>query len=687
MQRRAQVQPSTIDEERRTVEVIFSTGERVLRGWLDQYWEELSLDPAHVRMERLTAGRAPVLDAHGSFSTDDVIGVVDSASLEDGRGVATLRFASDEKSDAVFRKIREGILHDVSVGYRIHRIEEISGDEEGQVPTLRATDWEPFEISVVPIGADSGAKVRGDDGAGGTNPCEVITRASGESTIMKKKERSVLKTRADEKPEDETAEDAADETSDEEEEETAADETAASGESEERSLVAQERARGIAIRRICEKLELPVAFGEQHIERGTALNKFRALAIDAKVKEEEESRPTVRVSIPAGGDTRERSILGMTNALLVRSGRIDVFRKAAEKRGEKFDIDGGEYRGMSLIDMARAVLERSGVNVRGRTKKEIAGMALSQRSEGGFHATGDFPVVLENVMHKSLQAAYAITPDTWRQVCLVGSLSDFRPHHRYRMGTFGRLDVVLENGEFQNKAIDDAEKESITAETVGNIVSISRQALVNDDMGALTGSALKLGRAAALSIEVDFYALLALNGGLGPIMADGDTLFHANHGNIGVGSVLSVEGIDADRVVMAEQMDPSGNEFLDLRPSVLVLPVGLGGAARVINQSQYDVDPAAGGTNNHNQKPNKVVGLYETIVDTPRVSGTRRYSFAGPNVAPVVEVGFLDGESQPYLEMREGFRVDGVEWKVRLDYGIAAIDFRGAVTNSGADES
>jgi hypothetical protein len=100
----------------------------------------------------------------------------------------------------------------------------------------------------------------------------------------------------------------------------------------------------------------------------------------------------------------------------------------------------------------------------------------------------------------------------------------------------------------------------------------------------------------------------------------------------------------------------------------------------VINQSQYDPDTVA---NKAQMKPNVVAGLYRDIVDTGRLTGTRRYSFADPSIAPVIEVAFLDGNELPFMDSQEGFRMDGVEWKVRLDYGVGAIDYRGAVTNAG----
>lgn len=363
-------------------------------------------------------------------------------------------------------------------------------------------------------------------------------------------------------------------------------------------------------------------------------------------------------------DETDKRRVAMASALLVRAG-------VEQDATVRASMTSNPYRGHKLLDMARASLSRGNVKTDGMLPMEIVAAAFTQ-------GTSDFPVLLENVMHKALQASYAKAALTWARFCATGSVSDFRAHNRYRTGSFGSLDAVNELGEFTNKSIPDGEKGTITAGTKGNIINLSRQAIINDDLGAFVGLSSMLGRAAARTVEVDVYALLAANAGLGPTMGDGLTLFHATHGNIGAGAAISMASIDADRVLMASQLDVGGNDYLDLRPAVLLVPIGLGGTARSINDAQYDPDTA-----NKLQKPNTVNGLYRDIVDTPRISGTRRYSFADHTEAPVLEVAFLDGNSTPYLEVQDGFDVDGARYKVRLDYGVAAVDYRGAVTNAG----
>lgn len=368
------------------------------------------------------------------------------------------------------------------------------------------------------------------------------------------------------------------------------------------------------------------------------------------------------VTVEDAADKRRGAVI---DALMVRAGvASDEQRRNVQAHNP--------FRGHTLLDLARSSLVSCGIKTDGMDKMQIVGSAFTQ-------GTSDFPVLLENTMHKTLQQAYALAADTWTRFCARGTVSDFRAHNRYRVGSLGNLDAKNELGEFKSKAIPDGEKASITAATKGNIINLSREAIINDDLAAFVGLAAMLGRAAKRTVEADVYATLALNSGLGPTLADGYSLFHANHGNITTAAALSAAAIDLDRVAMGGQRDVNSNDYLDLRPQVLLVPLGLGGTAKSINMAEYDPDTA-----NKLQKPNTVRGLFGDIVDTPRLSGTRRYLFASVTEAPVIEVAFLDGNDTPYLELEQGFTVDGSRWKVRLDFGIAGVDYRGAVTNAGA---
>lgn len=671
---RAQFEPATIDEKKRTVDLTWTTGARVLRGYYDPYYEELSLEPKHVRMERLQSGAAPLLNTHGSYDISDVLGVVENARLEKGKGTATVRFDSGPQGEDAFRRVREGTLRNISVGYTTHKMQKVE-DGAATVPVYRAVDWEPHELSLVPIGADAGAVTR--SGGGMTNPCEFIQEREMPDPVVPAP--TTIPAPASQPTPAPAAPPAV---------------TAA----QRAEIELAERTRSEGIRRVGVVLKRSEADITKAINEGTSLEAFRAASVDALANAPTEQggvlqlgRASTGAMIRAGEDARDKFKRGAEAAIMERAGVLSLVRAASKLpeweqimriRGLSVEVDAdpGEFRGLRMLDIARRSLDIIGARSSGMLAMDVVAAAFEIRaaSLGGLGTTSDFPNILENVLYKTLLAQYMITPDTWTRFCKTGSVQDFRASKRYRMGTFGSLAALNEAGEFQSASIPDAEKQSITAATKGRIIGISRQAIINDDMGAFSSLATMLGRAAKLSVEVDVYAALTSNSGLGPTMSDGNTLFHASHNNITTGAAIGSAAIDADRVAMASQKDPSGNELLALTPAVLVLPIGLGGVARQINNGQYDFDSTKF------QTPNRVGGLFRDIVDTARITGTRRYLFADPGVAPTFEVAFLDGQQQPFMDVQPGWRVDGFEWKVRLDYGVAPIDFRGAITNAGA---
>jgi len=414
---------------------------------------------------------------------------------------------------------------------------------------------------------------------------------------------------------------------------------------------------------------------DQLVREKKTIEEARAVVLDKLAERTDE--PGIGHNSPARvtQDVRDKFREGAMNWLFVKAGVAGIVEQAAKARGETLKIDPGEFRGVRNADLARIALEHLGVRVSALDPDIIVRDAITARS-AITQSTSDFPILFENAIHRTLQAAYTIQPDTWSRFAGTGTVTDFRAHTRYARGTFGALDNVNENGEFKNKPIPDLAKEIITAKTKGNIINLSRQAIVNDDMDVFSGLAVDLGRAAKLTIEIDVYALLNSN----PLMNDGKALFHADHGNLAAsGAAPSMAAFDLIDVAMASQKDVSGNEFIEISPSVLLVPRGLRGAAITVNSSEYDPDAVS-----KLQKPNIVKGLFSDIVASPRLTGTAYYAFADPSIAPAIEVAFLNGITEPYTESRDGWRVDGVEWKVRHDYGVGAVNYRPAYKQPGA---
>lgn len=175
--RAAAVAPGTLNEEERTVELVWSTGAAVRRfDWMTErvFIEELSMDPAHVRLERLNAG-APLLNTHAQWSLDNVLGVVESAWVANGEGRARVRFSNRPEVDPVWKDVADGIIRNVSVGYQVHKFRDVTQAQD-KMKRLLAEDWEPMEISLVPVGADPKSGIRVEQAFA----CEIEMEEGGE---------------------------------------------------------------------------------------------------------------------------------------------------------------------------------------------------------------------------------------------------------------------------------------------------------------------------------------------------------------------------------------------------------------------------------------------------------------------------------------------------------------------------
>ncbi len=153
----------TVNDDTRTVNLVFTTGADVIRYDWDtgeRYIERLSMDPKAVRLDRLNSG-APLLDTHSAWSLANVIGAVEdgSAKLNGKTGAAAVRFSKRADVEPFYQDVKDKIIRNVSVGYRVYRFEE-DNSADNKMPVRLATDWEPFEISMVPMGADMYAQTR-----------------------------------------------------------------------------------------------------------------------------------------------------------------------------------------------------------------------------------------------------------------------------------------------------------------------------------------------------------------------------------------------------------------------------------------------------------------------------------------------------------------------------------------------
>ena len=283
--------------------------------------------------------------------------------------------------------------------------------------------------------------------------------------------------------------------------------------------------------------------------------------------------------------------------------------------------------------------------------------------------------LLENIANKSMLKGFEETEETFQEWTTRGVLTDFKATKRVDLNTFPDLLEVGEGSEYKYGTMGDR-GESVQLATYGRMFGITRQAIINDDLSAFTRIPQKMGRAAPRTIGNLVYAILNSN----PAMSDGTALFHADHKNLGSGAVLSSASVDAMRVLMATQKDPGENATaLNIRLAHLIVPVQLEGLAKVVTESETEISA----TNSNSKRPNSVRGIAGVISDA-RLTGNAWFGAGSAAMNDTVEVSYLDGNESPYLEQQAGWSIDGVEFKVRLDAAVKAIDFRALAKNAGA---
>lgn len=318
------------------------------------------------------------------------------------------------------------------------------------------------------------------------------------------------------------------------------------------------------------------------------------------------------------------------------------------------------YRHHSLFEMARAALVDNGESVATfGTKAQVVGAAFT-------HSTGDFGNILADTASKSMLRGWENSGESFQQWCKKGALSNFHTATRVGMGGFAPLPEVKEGAEYQYVSTDDRGA-PIALATYGGLFNITRQAIINDDLSMFDELPARLGKAASRTIGDLVYQILTGN----PTF-QGKTLFHSTRGNIGTTGALSPSGLSEARHAMRTQTDTQGNP-LNISPAFVIVPAVLEGTMMQVLRST-----SVPGAESNSGIANPVANLGELVVESRLdQSNPDQWFVAAEQGADTIEVAYLDGQDTPYLEQQTGWTVDGVSYKVRVDAGVAPLDYRG----------
>lgn len=623
------------------LEFPFSSEEPYLRSsWWDDPWVEVLGHRAdECDLSRLADG-APVLSNHGRFSSGDsplcLIGVTQRAWLSGDRGYVEIKLSRREGMEGLLQDIADGIVRNVSVGYQVLERTLVKSNGGNSPDEYRVTKWLPMEVSLVDIPADATV------GLGRSHDTSQSADSQPGYRIVELPESGASLKGLTMGNEAQTT--------------GAGNPTAAAPDLEklQRDAATVERTRITEIREAVQSARLEDSIAEDFIARGVSADEVRRDVLRRMAERSDAQGVTSRADIQTIRDETETRREMAAAALLHRFSPKNSLPEGAR-----------EFRGLTLIELARDCLERQGIKTRGLDKLEI--------SRRAFEGNSDLANIVANVANKTLRQAYQSAPRTFTAWAREASAADFKSIARVALSDAPVLETVNENGEFKRGAVTDG-KETYQLATVGKIIGITRQVIINDDLSAFTRLPQLFATAAANYESDTVYGILTANAAL----ADGVALFHATHANLtGTGTAISVASLDVGRAGMRVQKTPQG-VVMNLGPRFLIVPAAKETLANQFTSADFvsakasDINPFKGGL--------------EVIVEgrLDANSTTAWYLAADNSQIDTVEYCYLEGQQGVYLETRQGFEVDGMELKARLDFAAKAIDYRGLYKNVGA---
>ena len=705
--------PATLNEAERSVEVVASTEDpAIVMDW--ELWRPVREVLLMSGCQIPAAGRVPLLDSHNRDRVADVLGSFREIRVEQGPDGPQLAgknvFSATEDGEKPFQKVVEGHVTDVSIGYEVIAYQEVKENQTAEIegrmfegPLRVTTQWRLFELSLCPIGADSKAKVRA---AMAPNESATAQQAGSKERKMDEGLRAKLRKlfRAlgitDEEPAKDPAQDPAEDPEQKKEKTPAGDpvdgegivdqilevlaengvniDGAGSGEGEPdgdepaagakgkramtradvmralanpamRDPLVQmaERGRITGIREMCAAHGLDAEQEKKLIESGVSLTSAKAQVYDM-LQQRRGSGPGFHVS--TGATEQQKTRAAIQDALLMRAG-IQL---------EKPAPGADELRCYSLREMAREMVLRSGGSLQGDIRT-IVGRALT---------TTDLPVLLVETSRRSLMEAYEAAPETWQDWCATGTAVDFKESKAVGFEGDVEMKKVSEYGEYREGKLAEI-AETYKIETFGRKLVISRQSLINDDLGALTETPRMYGESCArLCGDVAYGSLLgSVN------MGDNLPLFHAQHNNLfaGKGGIPTVEKLGPVVTGMKSQKDKFKNKITVL-PKFFLSGVNLEVASEQFFTTQLQ-GVSVVGTQAQPLVNNPYGGNYFKRIYDRRFDDLAPNSWVLAAARGTVTVFFLGGEQSPYIETHDNFDTDGFESKVRMDIGAKAMNW------------
>jgi len=638
---RAEIAPNSFNKEEGTFDVVFATEKaNPTSHWdLGRYNEILSCDVKNVRMERALNG-LPVFDLHYPRNAMVQLGVAENVRFENGQGIAKIRLGA-RADEALRSDIENGIIKGISAGYNVYAY-----TQEGELkpnskenPTYKATDWEPTEISFAPIQADTGAKIRSQES---DSHAVIITKTTIE--MSEKTAEVVESTREEKTPKTPVA--------------TPTTEVVDVAKVRQEATDAQKQ-RLDAILKSTRAAKLEDTRAIEFFNSEDSIEAIRQQVIDEFVKAQP-AKPKGEVDVTTGKEGIEKKREAAEQAML---NRIDPKAFTLDK------VEGArEFRGLAVHEIAKEFITERGGNVRMLSKVDLAEMIFEGRRD---MATGDFPLLLENVANKALRGEYQYAPEFWNMIARETSVSDFKEKSLYQVGSSNGMEELPEGDEIKYGKLTEA-RQRISVKSFGEGLRFTRKAFINDDLSAFSLIPSKFVLDWNTTQGDMIWAMLTSN----VVMADGKALFHDDHKNLitGSGSALADAGLTAALIKFKDQVALDGKRKIRVTPKMLIVSSALEVTAKRLLASV--LASAVGDVN--------VWANAFTLIVEPRLTGNAWYLAADPNAIDGLYYAYLNGNAGLRSNRVDNFKTDSIDFAVRGEFGVAAIDYRGWQKNAGA---
>ncbi|SHN42253.1 prohead protease/major capsid protein fusion protein [Chitinophaga sp. CF418] len=634
----------------RFFDVVFATETPVFRkAWEESFNEILLCEKRYIRTGRLDENAVPLLDNHDRYTgVLGQYGSVVSYEIKDRQCRATIRFSTREDLTGIWNDIRAGIIKSISVGYNVYKyIREVSAEDKA-IPNYKAADWEPIEISLAPVPADFRSKIRSDEYGGHNITIENYSLVKNTRTNMEGENAPVTEPVQNTMPATHATRIA--------DPVTAPAPTAAPTESSDQMRadgIASERKRIIDISNAVRAAGLPIEFSQTLINNGTQIDAARAVIIDelAKTGNPVSGGP----SASARGDENQLRRKHMVDGIMHRAMPGSVKDLSEQAR---------EYRHLSLLNLARHTLDVNGEKAYRLSDAEVVTRAF---------ATTDFPDLLSNTTERFLRYFYEQQNFAWKQLAAAKSNKDFRTSTGVAVDGKITFDKVGENGEFKHSSLITNDKATTKLQTFGNVISIGRQAIINDDLDIFKELPKLIAQGAGTLQAKMFWDLVTGNAKA----ADGKALFHADHNNLASGAAIGAPSIDtlsAGRVAMWRQTTPTGG-FLAVKAKYFVVPAELETKAEQL---------MAAITANEVAKVNGFTGKYEILVDPHLTDPKEWYLAADPNEVEGIVYAYLSGQEGLNIDSIVDPKKQTVDTVSSLDFDTKVWGYRGWYKNPGA---